>query len=338
MPTTAADLTGGCLCGAVRYRLAGTPFDAGWCHCRTCQINSGSPAMAFAKVLSDDFVIESGGERIRRYASSAVAERWFCDHCGTPLLVRDFAGTTPRLQPGHTRQAGGGDTRVPRVLRQPDRLGRCGRRLAALSAGTPRMTPAALHESMHALLREVTASAILPRYRKLAAHEVTAKGIGDVVTVADGEAEEMLAAGLARIADLPVVGEEAAHADPSIQGRLAADCWIVDPLDGTRNFAAGKPPFGILIAMAAGGEAHTGWIYDCLTDRFCVAHRGKGAFVNGEKVTARPTGETPPVAAVSLIFMDNAPPRGPSRQQSPTTARSTCPTAPPSSTRASRWA
>jgi fructose-1,6-bisphosphatase/inositol monophosphatase family enzyme len=168
------------------------------------------------------------------------------------------------------------------------------------------MTPAALHESMHALLREVTASAILPRYRKLAAHEVTAKGIGDVVTVADGEAEEMLAAGLARIADLPVVGEEAAHADPSIQGRLAGDCWIVDPLDGTRNFAAGKPPFGILIAMAAGGEAHTGWIYDCLTDRFCVAHRGKGAFVNGEKVTARPTGETPPVAAVSLIFMDNA--------------------------------
>jgi hypothetical protein len=94
MPTTAADLTGGCLCGAVRYRLAGTPFDAGWCHCRTCQLNSGSPAMAFAKVLSDDFVIESGGERIRRYASSAVAERWFCDHCGTPLLVRDFAGTT----------------------------------------------------------------------------------------------------------------------------------------------------------------------------------------------------------------------------------------------------
>ncbi len=58
--------------------------------------------------------------------------------------------------------------------------------------------------------------------------------------------------------------------------------------------------------MAEGGEAHTGWIYDPLTDRFCVAHRGKGAFINGEKVTARPTGETPPVAAISLIFMDPA--------------------------------
>jgi hypothetical protein len=50
--------------------------------------------MAFAKVPSDDFVIESGGEHVRRYVSSEQAERWFCGQCGTPLLVRDFAGTT----------------------------------------------------------------------------------------------------------------------------------------------------------------------------------------------------------------------------------------------------
>lgn len=168
------------------------------------------------------------------------------------------------------------------------------------------MSPSALHEAMHALVREVSRTIILPRYQKLAEHEVTAKAVDDVVTIADQEAEERLAEGLAKIADLPVVGEEAAFADASVQDRLAGDCWIVDPLDGTRNFAKGQPPFGILIAMAAGGEAHTGWIYDCLTDRFCVAHRGKGAFVNGEKIVARPTGETPPLAAISLIFMDNA--------------------------------
>ena len=62
MPTTGADLPGGCLCGAVRYRLASAPFDGGWCHCRMCQLNSGSPAMAFAKVPSDDFVVEQGTE------------------------------------------------------------------------------------------------------------------------------------------------------------------------------------------------------------------------------------------------------------------------------------
>ena len=168
------------------------------------------------------------------------------------------------------------------------------------------MSPAALHEAIHALLREVTGKVILPRYCKLAEHEIIAKAVDDVVTVADHESEAMLAEGLARIADLPVVGEEASFADASVQDRLSGDCWIVDPLDGTRNFARGKPPFGILIAMASGGEAHAGWIYDCLTDRLCVAHRGKGAFVDGEKVAARPTGENPPVAAVSLIFMEPA--------------------------------
>lgn len=168
------------------------------------------------------------------------------------------------------------------------------------------MTPDALHEAMGALLREVSATAILPRYQKLAGHEITAKLADDVVTVADHEAEDMLAEGLAKIADIPVVGEEAAFADESVLDRLAGDCWIVDPLDGTRNFAGGKPPFGILIAMAQGGETHTGWIYDCLSGRLCIAHRGKGAFVDGERITARPTGETPPVAALSLVFMDPA--------------------------------
>ena len=163
----------------------------------------------------------------------------------------------------------------------------------------------AFHQAVHDLLREVSQKAILPRYRSLAAHEVFDKGGDDPVTVADREAEAMLTEGLAKIIPgLPVVGEEAAHADPSVQDRLAGDCWIVDPLDGTRNFASGKPPFGILLAMASGGEAHTGWIYDCLSGRICIAHKGKGAFVNGEKIAAKPTGENPPVAAISLIFMD----------------------------------
>jgi fructose-1,6-bisphosphatase/inositol monophosphatase family enzyme len=168
------------------------------------------------------------------------------------------------------------------------------------------MKSSTLHQAMHSLLREVTTTAILPRYRRLAEHEVTAKVADDVVTVADHESEALLGEGLAKIVDLPVVGEEASFADASVQDRLAGDCWIVDPLDGTRNFAAGRTPFGILIAMASGGEAHTGWIYDCLSDRLCIAERGNGAYVNGERIVARPTGETPPVAAVSLIFMDPA--------------------------------
>lgn len=168
------------------------------------------------------------------------------------------------------------------------------------------MTSSGLHEAVSALLRDVSQRAILPRYQQLAAHEITAKVADDVVTVADHESEALLEEGLRTIVDLPVVGEEAAFANASVQDRLSGDCWIVDPLDGTRNFAAGRPPFGILVAMASGGEAHSGWIYDCLSGRLCVAERGRGAFVDGERIVARPTGETPPVAAVSLIFMDGA--------------------------------
>ncbi len=78
---------GGCLCGSVRYRLASDPFDAGWCHCRTCQLNSGSPAMAFASVRNGDWMVTKGGQDIARTRSSSFAERVFCRACGTPLAI-----------------------------------------------------------------------------------------------------------------------------------------------------------------------------------------------------------------------------------------------------------
>lgn len=164
-----------------------------------------------------------------------------------------------------------------------------------------------LDRSILALCREVTAKAILPRYRNLKAGEVEDKGGNDPVTIADREAEALLFEGLARLAPgLALVGEEAAHADPAVLDRLAGPCWVVDPVDGTRNFAAGQPPFGILIARCEGGEAQSGWIFDCLTERFCAAHRGGGALVDGERIVARTTGSERPVAAISLIFMDDA--------------------------------
>ena len=82
-----ANRTGGCRCGAVRYRLDGEPFDCAWCHCRTCQLNSGAPAMAFASVKAGDWVVTAGDELIRRVRSSGFAERLFCGRCGTPLGI-----------------------------------------------------------------------------------------------------------------------------------------------------------------------------------------------------------------------------------------------------------
>ena len=79
--------TGGCLCGTVRFRLDSEPYDAGWCHCRTCQLNSGSPAMVFATVPLGDYRFESGEESVRRIASSNFGHRAFCSQCGTPLYT-----------------------------------------------------------------------------------------------------------------------------------------------------------------------------------------------------------------------------------------------------------
>jgi hypothetical protein len=82
-----SDWTGGCLCGAVRYRLASPPFDAGWCHCRTCQLNSGSPAMTFASVKADDLRVEQGEDALGQVESSSFGHRRFCTRCGTPLWM-----------------------------------------------------------------------------------------------------------------------------------------------------------------------------------------------------------------------------------------------------------
>lgn len=166
----------------------------------------------------------------------------------------------------------------------------------------------ALDTAVAALMRRVAQEAILPRYQTLAEHEVIAKAANDMVTIADTEAEALLAESLAAILpEAAIVGEEAVHADPALSSRLDNGlCWIIDPVDGTNNFAAGKPPFGIILALSDGGETQSGWIYDPLQDRLCIAHKGKGAFVNGERVSARTTGLTPPIAAISTVFLDPA--------------------------------
>src|SRR5579884_312879 len=81
-------LTGRCLCGAVRYELLSRPFDCGWCHCRTCQLNSGSPAMVFASVPDGDLRWTSGAEKLKSIRSSDFGHRTFCGECGTPFLMK----------------------------------------------------------------------------------------------------------------------------------------------------------------------------------------------------------------------------------------------------------
>ncbi|TNE47267.1 MAG: inositol monophosphatase [Sphingomonadales bacterium] len=162
----------------------------------------------------------------------------------------------------------------------------------------------ALDTQILTLMRRVTEQVILPRFRNLSNEQIIEKAADDLVTIADREAEDLLHDGLSAIdGALAIVGEEAAHADPSVLDRLSSDCWIIDPIDGTHNFTHGYSPFGIIIARASGGLCQSGWIYDCVSGRFCHAHRGRGAAVDGEIIKSRTTGETPLVAAISRIFL-----------------------------------
>jgi fructose-1,6-bisphosphatase/inositol monophosphatase family enzyme len=164
----------------------------------------------------------------------------------------------------------------------------------------------ALTRAVEAIMRDAASRALMPHFRQLDASQIVAKEIDDVVTVADHESEAILSEALAGLLpEAAIVGEEAAHADPALLERLGdALCWIIDPLDGTNNYAAGKPPFGILIALAEAGETIGGWIYDPLRRRFCHAEKGQGAFIDGAQIRARSSGAEPPIAAVSVLFAD----------------------------------
>ena len=120
------------------------------------------------------------------------------------------------------------------------------------------MISAARAAEVATLLRQASRAEILPRFRRLAQGAVRTKsGPLDLVTDADEAAERMIEAGLYRLfPGCAVVGEEAAAADPSVMDRLAdADlAFVVDPVDGTANFAAGLPLFGCMAAAVAGSR------------------------------------------------------------------------------------
>ena len=163
----------------------------------------------------------------------------------------------------------------------------------------------ALDRAVTALMREVAGEIMLPRFRDLAAHEIMEKQPGDLVTVVDREAELRLAEGLAAILpEARVVGEEATAAEETLlDGLDRGVAWIVDPLDGTANYATGRAPFAIMIGLVIDGEIEAGWILDPLSDRLCHAARGRGAFIDGTQVLTRGSGATPPIAAFTSRFL-----------------------------------
>lgn len=142
-----------------------------------------------------------------------------------------------------------------------------------------------LRDRVSDVIRRAAEIEILPRFRNLAAHEITEKSRpGDLVTAADFAAEIFLERELrALLPGSVAVGEEAAESDPAVLDVLNGDApvWILDPVDGTRNFARGDETFAVIVALVRHGETVAGWIHAPCTGRVVWAHAGAGAWECG---------------------------------------------------------
>lgn len=143
------------------------------------------------------------------------------------------------------------------------------------------------------LIREAAEVEIVPRFRRLGAGDIREKtGPKDLVTAADLAMEAVLERQLLDI--LPgalVVGEEAAAKSPAVLDHLGEDepVWIIDPLDGTSNFAAGSRDFTVIVALAHKGRVRAGWIHHVLDEFTMTAEEGGGTWCGSERQhVARP--------------------------------------------------
>lgn len=141
------------------------------------------------------------------------------------------------------------------------------------------------------LIRDVADAVITPRFNALHDGDVSEKSPGELVTIADTEAETLLAAGLQELLPgVPVVGEEAASLDPLLHDVLpgAPLAWLVDPLDGTPGFVTGSADHAVMVALLAWGETIASWIYQPQYGALYVAERGSGAYRNGVRLSREP--------------------------------------------------
>lgn len=143
------------------------------------------------------------------------------------------------------------------------------------------------------LLKDVAAEVITPRFRALSSGDIMEKRPGDLVTVADHEAEERISDALrADDPDVLVVGEEASATDPALLERLvgAEHAFTVDPVDGTKNFVNGSPNHAVMVSEIRRDEVVRAWIWQPEHQVAYVVERGAGAFRNGERLDRRSPG------------------------------------------------
>jgi len=157
------------------------------------------------------------------------------------------------------------------------------------------------------LIVEVADRVVMPRFRRLAVGDVAEKSPGDLVTIADVEAEIELAEAL-RAGDpgALVIGEEAVAADPSLRTLIdeAERVWLVDPVDGTGNFVAGNPSFGCMVVEMRYGKPARSWIWQGVRRRMFQAVSGGGVHLDGRSLSRPPSHRFPLAGGVTAEYAE----------------------------------
>jgi fructose-1,6-bisphosphatase/inositol monophosphatase family enzyme len=154
------------------------------------------------------------------------------------------------------------------------------------------------------IIAEVATLEIMPRFRKLSAADIETKPDKSSVTIADKEAERAL---IARLKDyLPgsvAIGEEGFESDPAILSHFSGDeyVWVLDPIDGTSHFVAGKPEFATMIGLVRHRQTIAAWIHDPNTGDTLAAERGGGVWLRGHKMAL--AGRDPSQSVVGIMGM-----------------------------------
>lgn len=139
-------------------------------------------------------------------------------------------------------------------------------------------------------IAEVAGQDVVPAFRNLRPDQIYKKQAGEIVTEIDIIAERNLAGRL--MEHMPgsrVLGEEGFENDKSLIELCRSDdpVWIIDPIDGTRNFVDGSPCFAMMVSFRCRQQTRAAWVYDPVRDLMCTVVAGEGTALNGRTIPVR---------------------------------------------------
>ncbi|MCL2657959.1 MAG: inositol monophosphatase [Betaproteobacteria bacterium] len=151
----------------------------------------------------------------------------------------------------------------------------------------PRLAAA---RALDSVVREIAREITMPFYLKAVRSH---KADGSTLTEADELTQHALVERLPEIQEAPVLGEEMTAAQQAELWHASREgLWVIDPIDGTTNFANGIPIFGLSVAYVVEGATQFGVVYNPVADESFYAARGAGAWLNGIRLPLRRSAAT----------------------------------------------